>query len=614
MHRPTSRPQVVAAFLCALVLPALPAASAGAAPARTLTAEEFVARVNNELETYATEAETASWVEDTYITRDTEFLAAKASERHLAYLAAAAAEAERYRGAQLAPATARALERLRLRVAAPAPRDAKHRAELAQLAARLEAEYGAGKYCEPAAAGAAPRCQNIDELAAILAKSRDYDALTEAWRRWHTISVPMRDDYTRFVALANEGARDLGFRDVGALWRSGFDMPADAFAAEAARLYDEVAPLYRDLHCYVRERLAAKYGAGRVPPGRPIPAQLLGNLWAQEWGAIYDLVEPYPGAADPDVDAALVAQHYDAVRMVKSAEQFYVSLGFPALPPTFWERSMLTRPRDRDVVCHASAWALDFREDVRIKACLEPTLTDLRTIYHELGHVYYDLAYSHQPFLFRDAAHEGFHEAIGDTVTLSMTPGYLHDIGLASGAAPSREALINRQMRLALDKIAFLPFGKLVDEWRWRVFAGEIRPANYNATWWEMRRRYQGVAPPLPRSEADFDPGAKYHVAGNTPYTRYFLAALLQYQFHEALCRAAGFTGPLHECSVYGSAEAGRRYRAMLAEGASRPWPDTLEKLTGTRRMEAAAIRAYFAPLATWLHEQNAGQRCGWDG
>ena len=424
----------------------------------------------------------------------------------------------------------------------------------------------------------------------------------------------MRRDYARFVELANEGARELGYRDLGAMWRSGYDMEPDAFAAEATRLWGQVQPLYRALHCYVRERLARKYGADKVPAGKPIPAQLLGNLWAQQWGKVYDLLEPYPGASDLDTDGALLAQHYDPVRMVKNAEQFYGSLGFPPLPASFWERSMLTRPRDRDVVCYASAWTLDFKEDVRLKMCTQPNFEDLQTIYHELGHVYYYLMYKDQPFLFQGSAHDGFHEAIGDTVTLSMTPAYLESVGLVKGTTRSREAMINQQLKQALDKIAFLPFGKLIDEWRWRVFSGEITPASYNAAWWELRRKYQGVSAPLPRSEADFDPGAKYHVPGNTPYTRYFLSFIIQFQFQKALCAAAGFKGPLHECSIYGSREAGRRYMAMLAAGASRPWPDTLEKLTGTRTMDAAAITEYFAPLSAWLSEQNQGRSCGWDG
>jgi peptidyl-dipeptidase A len=264
------------------------------------------------------------------------------------------------------------------------------------------------------------------------------------------------------------------------------------------------------------------------------------------------------------------------------------------------------------VQCHASAWHMDFKDDVRIKQCIEPTQEHLMTVYHELGHVFYYIAYRDQPYLFQSGAHDGFHEAVGDTVNLSMTPGYLHQIGLTGAMKPSKEATINQQMKLALDKIAFLPFGKLIDEWRWKVFAGEVKPENYNAAWWQLREQYQGVAAPTPRTEEDFDPGAKYHIPANTPYTRYFLSFILQFQFHKALCEAAGHTGPLNECSVYGNAEAGRRFREMLAAGQSQPWQDTLEKLTGTRQMDASAITEYFVPLLEWLKEQNAGRQCGW--
>jgi peptidyl-dipeptidase A len=574
----------------------------------TETADEFIARVNREMAELSKEKSAAEWVQATYINNDTQQLTAKASDRYLEYFSRAVEQSKRYAGEQLKPETARAIELLKLDVAATAPKDPAKRTELTQITARMEATYGEGKYCPEGP----DSCRNLDELEEVLAKSRNYDELTEAWAGWHTISPPMRKDYERFVELANEGARELGYQDLGAMWRSNYDMPPDAFAQESERLWSQVKPLYDELHCYTRAQLAKKYGEERVPAGKPIPAQLLGNLWAQQWGKIYDLIEPYKGVANLNVDAALKRQGYDARRMTESAETFYKSLGFPALPQTFWERSMLTRPRDREVVCHASAWHMDLASDVRIKQCIRPAEEDLVTIYHELGHVYYFLSYRDQPFLFQDGANDGFHEAIGDTVVLSMTPSYLSTIKLVGNIKPSPEALINQQMKLALDRIAFLPFGELVDQWRWKVFSGEVTPANYNAAWWRLREQYQGVAPPVPRSEEDFDPGAKYHIPGNTPYARYFIAYVLQFQFHRALCEAAGFKGPLHECSVFGSQAAGQRFREMLALGQSQPWQDTLEKLTGTREMDASAITEYFTPLTTWLRDRNQGQQCGW--
>ena len=583
-------------------------AAVPAALAATETADEFVARVNREFADIWLEGNAAGWTQATYINVDTQLLNARATERWLAAFSKTVEQARGYDGQPMSAATRRALDLIKLAVPAPAPDDPATRAELATLLAGMEAKYGSAKYCPQGP----DSCRDEVQLKAVLEKSRDHAELLDAWQGWHDAARPLRADYQRYVSLANEGASALGYRDLGAMWRSNYDMPADEFTREAARHYGQVEPLYKQLHCYARGRLAQKYGADKVPAGAPIPAHLLGNMWAQQWDAVYDLLEPSPGVGGLDVDAGLVNQGYDAVKMTKSAESFYRSIAFPSLPQTFWERSMLTQPRDRDVVCHASAWHMDGKEDVRIKQCIRPTYEELRTIYHELGHVYYYLWYKDQPFLFQNGAHDGFHEAVGDTVNLSMTPAYLARIGLVPAVQPSREAVINQQMKMALEKIAFLPFGKLIDEWRWQVFSGQVTPANYNASWWALREKYQGIAPPVARTEADFDPGAKYHVPGNVPYTRYFLSFIIQFQFHKALCEAAGFEGPLSECSIYGSEEAGRRFGAMLAKGASQPWQEALYELTGTRQMDGAAILEYFAPLRGWLEEQNTGQQCGW--
>jgi peptidyl-dipeptidase A len=597
-------PRVRRLGVAAIALLAL--APAGFAAAET--ADEFVARLNHELAELSVEINAAGWTQATYITVDTQFLNAKAYERYLAAFSRLVAESKQFEGQPMTPASKRTLDLLKLGVPAPAPDDPQKRAELAGLLAGMEARYGSAKYCPQGP----DSCKDETQLKAVLESSRNYDELLDAWKGWHEAARPLRADYTRYVELANEGARELGYKDLGAMWRSGYDMPADEFTKEAARLWSQVQPFYKQLHCYTRARLARKYGEDKVPAGKPIPAHLLGNMWAQQWDAVYDLLEPYPGVSNLDVDGALVKQGYDAVRMTKSAETFYTSIAFPALPKTFWERSMLTQPRDRDVQCHPSAWHMDGKQDVRIKMCIRPTYEELRTIYHELGHDYYYLWYQDQPYMFQSGAHDGFHEAVGDTVNLSMTPAYLAKIGLVPPAPQSREALINGQMKLALEKIAFLPFGKLIDEWRWKVFSGEVTPADYNASWWALREQYQGVAPPVARSEVDFDPGAKYHVPGNVPYTRYFLSFILQFQFQKALCAAAGFKGPLYECSIYGSEAAGRKFGAMLAKGQSQPWQQTLYELTGTRDMDASAILEYFAPLRAWLEEQNRGQKCGW--
>ncbi|HUS24443.1 MAG TPA: M2 family metallopeptidase [Candidatus Binatia bacterium] len=585
---------------------ATPKGPAGPSPA---DAQAFLKTLDGEARDIYRETAAADWIAQTYITDDTQLVDSKANERLLAVQNRWLGESRKFDGAELPAADRRQFTLLRLNATA-APGNPKELAELTAIGTRLQAEYGAGKYCRDAADEKS--CRNLDQLSKVLAKSRDYGELLDAWRGWRTISPPMRKDYARFVELMNLGAKDLRFADNGEMWRSRYDMDAAGFEKETDRLWGQVKPLYEQLHCYVRGKLSKKYGKDKVPADGMIPAHLLGNMWAQEWGNIYDLVAPFPGATDLDVSAAMARQKWDEKRTTQSAESFYVSLGFPQLPESFWQRSMLKRPADRDVVCHASAWDIDLKGDVRIKMCIEQDETSLMTVYHELGHVYYYLMYEPQPYLFQQGAHDGFHEGIGDTMMLALTPSYLKSIGLVSRADTSAQSVINRQMKMALDKVAFLPFGKLIDQWRWDVFSGRTTPENYNAAWWKLVNRYQGVAAPVPRSENDFDPGAKYHIPANVPYVRYFLARILQFQFYKAMCQAAGWTGPLHECTFAGSKEAGAKLAEMLKLGQSEPWPQALEKLTGGKQMDASAILEYFAPLMAYLKDQNEGQSCGW--
>ncbi len=413
------------------------------------------------------------------------------------------------------------------------------------------------------------------------------------------------------LQLSNQGAREIGFKDTGAMWRSNYDMPPDEFSAEIERLWQQVRPLYLSLYTFVRARLSQHYGADLVPPNGPMPADLLGNPWAQEWGNVYPLLGMPQTSSGYDLTELLKAKSVEPRGMVKDAENFFTSMGFAPLPQTFWERSLFTKPADRDVVCHASAWDIDNKDDLRIKVCLQVRDVDFVTVHHELGHNFYQRAYKNQPFLFENGANDGFHEAIGDSIALAITPDYLHQVGLLE-QVPSADNDIPQLLKQALDRVAFLPFGYMIDQWRWKVFSGEIKPAEYNKAWWDLRLKYQGIAPPVARSEADFDPGAKYHIAGNVPYVRYFLAYILEFQFYRALCHESGYSGPLNRCTFFNSKEAGAKFQKMLAMGQSKPWPDALEVLTGQRDMDATAILDYFAPLQKWLDEQNKGQKAGW--
>jgi peptidyl-dipeptidase A len=573
-------------------------------------ARKFSEDAENRLLDLMIKAGRAQWVQETFITHDTEQLAADANQQVKAAVSELAAQSRRYDGMQLPEDVARKLKLIKLSVDIPAPQNPKESAELSRIDASLQSDYGKGKWCPDGPAG---KCLALNDLEHIMATSRDPVELEKAWAGWHAIAPPMKARYSRMVELANDGAREIGFADVGAMWRSNYDMKPDEFSAELDRLWMQVRPLYVSLHAYVRNQLLKKYGPGVIPPDGEIPAHLLGNMWAQDWANIYPLVAPPNADPGYDLSDILKAKKIEPVAMVHYGESFFKSLGFAPLPPTFWERSMFVKPKDREVVCHASAWDIDFVDDLRIKMCIEQTGEDFSTIHHELGHNFYQRAYDTQPALFRNSANDGFHEAIGDTIALSVTPAYLKQIGLLENVPPESSD-IGLLMHKALEKVAFLPFGLMIDKWRWEVFSGKISPAEYNKRWWELRKQYQGVAPPVARSEADFDPGAKYHVAANVPYARYFLADILQFQFHRALCREAGYKGPLNRCSIYNNKEAGARLNKMLEMGQSRPWPEALEAMTGEKQMDATAIIDYFAPLKKWLDEQNAkdGAKLDW--
>ncbi len=599
----------------ALALTAPLAAQQPAQPATPAQAQAFMDRAEAQLSALVVKVSRAGWVADNFITDDTQELSAAAQDEYAQLFQKLALEARRFDGLQLDPTLRRKFMLLKLGLAAPPPPDAAEAAELTRVQVGMQADYGKGTYCRPeAGAPNGQLCRQLPDLEKVLRESRDPAALLDAWAGWHTIGAPMRERYARFAALSNKGARDLGFKDTGDMWRSGYDMSPADFEKELDRLWTQVRPLYLQLHAYVRTRLAEKYGSALVPPNGPIPAHLLGNMWAQSWSNIYDLVAPpaWQGGASAGVDvtALLERKHVDALGMVHYGENFYTSLGLRKLPATFWTRSLFTKPRDRDVVCHASAWDIDNRDDVRIKACFEPNAEDFVTVHHEMGHDYYFLAYENQPYLFQNGANDGFHEAIGDAIALSITPAYLKQVGLLDSIPPvsGDTALLLRQ---ALDKVAFLPFGLLIDQWRWQVFSGEITPANYNKAWWALKEKYQGVVRPLPVTEKDFDPGAKYHVPANTPYTRYFLAGILEFQFYRALCRAAGHQGPLYRCSYFGSKEAGQKLERMLERGASQPWRATLQEMTGEKDIDATAIVDYFQPLMVWLQRQNQGHPVG---
>jgi peptidyl-dipeptidase A len=592
---------------------ALSVALLAAAPAAAQTvadADKFVAGAEKELADFTIFNAQVSWINNTYITEDTDAVAARVGAQGTEMSVRFATQAAKYQSLPgLSFDTKRKLDLLRGGLTMPAPTTPGAAEELNVIATKLGSAYGKGK------ATLHGKPINGSDVEEAMGTSRNPADLSEMWQSWHhNVGAPMREDYAKMVTIANKGAVELGYSDVGAMWRAQYDMPADDFAKLTDKLWLQVKPLYDGLHCYTRTKLNEKYGDKVQAATGPIRADLLGNMWAQEWGDIYDIVAP-KGVGDIgyDTGALLIAKGYDATKMVKTGEGFYSSLGFAPLPSTFWTRSQITKPADREVVCHASAWDVDNVDDLRIKMCTKVNSGDFVTIHHELGHNYYQRAYNKQPFLYLNGANDGFHEAIGDSIALGITPQYLVQIGLLDAAkVPMPDKDLGLLLRQAMDKVAFLPFGLLVDKWRWGVFNGTTTPANYNKAWHDLRLQYQGITPPIARSEAEFDPGAKNHIATNVPYMRYFLARILQFQFYKAACDISGWKGPLHRCSFYGNKAVGARLNAMLAMGASKPWPDALQAYTGKREIDGTAMIAYFQPLMTWLASQNKGKKCGW--
>lgn len=579
------------------------------APPTQAEAEKFIEGTETVLADLAVKASRAAWVQANFITDDTEAIASQANQDYIEAQTKLAKEVKRFDGMKLPPVLERKFKLLKLSLFSLS--DPKEREEVARLGTNLEAEYGKGKACPPTGKFAG-KCLPIGEVEQVLASSRDPQEMKEVWTAWNAIGAPLRQKYTRFIQLQNKGAQELGFKDMGAMWRSNYDMTPEQFSADLERLWNQVRPFYESLHAYVRTRISKQYGSQAVTKEGLIRADLMGNPWAQEWSNIYPLVSAPGSGPGYDLTAILKQKKIDELGMVRYGENFFKSLGFALLPQTFWERSLFVKPRDREVVCHASAWDIDNKNDLRLKMCIQIRDEDFVTIHHELGHNVYQRAYNRQPFLFQGGANDGFHEAIGDTIALSITPEYLQKVGLLAAVPKSDDTAL--LLRRALDKIAFLPFGLMIDQWRWKVMDGSLKPADYNKGWWELREKYQGVAPPVARSEKDFDPGAKYHVPANVPYTRYFLAHILQFQFYRALCTEAGYKGPLHRCTFYDNKKAGAKLNAMLEMGLSKPWPEALKALTGESTIDAKALLEYFAPLKKWLDQQNAaaGAKPGW--
>ena len=577
--------------------------------------ETFLERVELEDKTLGPVASSAYWIGSNFITYDSQKVVADYGKRFQLLALERARQASTFDKVQVSEQNRRKLNLIKNSFVMPSPLDDALAGEIASISAELDAMYGTGQHCFGEG-----DCYDLEAFEAIIDNSRDPDELLKAWEGWRNIGKPMKDMYLRMVEIGNQGAQDLGYTGLTDLWFSQYDMEADDFLAETDRVWDELKPLYDALHCHVRNELSEHYGEAVVSKEGSMPAHVLGNMWGQSWANIYDLVyTPDNPTADTNIDLTKILEEKDIgeIEMVEIAENFFLSLGFEPLPKTFWERSLFIKPQDHNVVCHASAWDLDSdANDLRVKMCIERNAEDFSTIHHELGHIFYYQAYSEQPSIFQSGANDGFHEAVGDLLTLSITPDYYHKIGMITEAEAinAKSDPISLLMQQALDGVVSVPWTLMLDKWRAGVFSGETSEAELNNSWWELREYYQGIGAPRDRDEDAFDPGAKYHIPGNTPYTRYYLAKILQYQFHESLCNQIGFEGPLHECSIYDNELAGEKLRGMLSLGQSKEWQVALDALTGTRTLSGKSMLNYYKPLKDWLDVKNADRTCGWEG
>ena len=574
--------------------------------------EDFLNNIEEENKKDGPIIYSASWISSNFITYDSQKVIADYGTRYTLKSLERSREASAFDDLSTSTENRRMLNILKSSFVMPPPLNKELATELSSITTSLEAMYGSGEHCYEDGS-----CYDLEAFESIIDNSRNPEELLKAWHGWHEIGKPMKPMYMRMVDIGNQGARDLGYKGLSDLWFSKYDMPADDFLNETDRVWEEVKPLYDALHCHVRAKLNEHYGDDVVPESGPLPVHLLGNMWGQSWSNIYDLVYTEESQQNSvDVTKIIEEKGLNEIEMVEYAEDFFLSIGFEPLPDTFWERSLFVKPRDRSVVCHASAWNLDpANNDLRIKMCIQKNEEDFVTIHHELGHIFYYQAYNHLPTLFQGGANDGFHEAFGDLLTLSITPDYLTQIDFISEkeASLAKEDPIGLLMKQALDGVVVVPWALMLDKWRSGVFNGEIDETNLNSSWWRLREYYQGISTSTERSEEYFDPGAKYHIPGNTPYTRYYLARIMQYQFHEALCNEIEFDGLLHECSIYGSKKAGDKIISTMALGESLPWQDAFENLTSTRQLSGKSILNYYAPLKDWLDEQNKNRTCGWN-
>ncbi|XP_007090142.2 angiotensin-converting enzyme 2 isoform X1 [Panthera tigris] len=583
-------------------------------------AKTFLEKFNHEAEELSYQSSLASWNYNTNITDENVQKMNEAGAKWSAFYEEQSKLAETYPLAEIHNTTVkRQLQALQQSGSSVLSADKSQR--LNTILNAMSTIYSTGKACNP---NNPQECLLLEPgLDDIMENSKDYNERLWAWEGWRAeVGKQLRPLYEEYVALKNEMARANNYEDYGDYWRGdyeeewtdGYNYSRSQLIKDVEHTFTQIKPLYQHLHAYVRAKLMDSYPS-RISPTGCLPAHLLGDMWGRFWTNLYPLTVPFGQKPNIDVTDAMVNQSWDARRIFKEAEKFFVSVGLPNMTQGFWENSMLTEPgNSQKVVCHPTAWDLG-KGDFRIKMCTKVTMDDFLTAHHEMGHIQYDMAYAVQPFLLRNGANEGFHEAVGEIMSLSAaTPNHLKTIGLLPpGFSEDSETEINFLLKQALTIVGTLPFTYMLEKWRWMVFKGEIPKEQWMQKWWEMKREIVGVVEPVPHDETYCDPASLFHVANDYSFIRYYTRTIYQFQFQEALCRIAKHEGPLHKCDISNSSEAGKKLLQMLTLGKSKPWTLALEHVVGEKNMNVTPLLKYFEPLFTWLKEQNRNSFVGWN-
>ncbi|NWW89629.1 ACE2 enzyme, partial [Rhynochetos jubatus] len=586
----------------------------------TQEAQMFLNEFNRRVENISYETSLASWNYNTNITEETANKMNEADAKWSAFYSEASMNASSFPLTSIQDALTR-LQIQTLQDRGSSALSPEKYSRLSTVLNTMSTIYSTGTVCkitEPS------ECLVLEPgLDIIMANSTDYDERLWAWEGWRAeVGRMMRPLYEEYVELKNEVAKLNNYSDYGDYWRANYeaDYPEeykysrDQLIEDVEKTFEQIKPLYQQLHAYVRHRLEQVYGPELISSTGCLPAHLLGDMWGRFWTNLYGLAVPYPAKPNIDVTSAMVQKKWDAMRIFKAAEAFFTSIGLSEMTKGFWENSMLTEPTDnRKVVCHPTAWDLG-NNDYRIKMCTKVTMDDFLTAHHEMGHIEYDMAYSEKPYLLRGGANEGFHEAVGEIMSLSAaTPQHLKSLDLLEPTfQEDEETEINFLLKQALTIVGTMPFTYMLEKWRWMVFRGEITKQEWTKRWWEMKREIVGVVEPVPHDETYCDPAVLFHVANDYSFIRYYTRTIFQFQFQEALCKAANHTGPLHTCDITNSTAAGQNLRQLLELGRSKPWTQALEGVTGEKYMNAAPLLHYFEPLYKWLQKNNSGRYIGW--